>query len=356
MAEVRIIGVDTGCTFVVQDGRTGMTDFGDASFRVGLEKWCHSLNDEAALSQIGRIAAYFNIVDSLSVRLRMVNYRNSRPEISREVIRQPLIILGLPRTGTTILFELLAQDPAHRSPASWEVMKPIPPAREASYGSDGRIKTVEHLLSLAEKLSPGLKSVHALGAQLPQECVYMLASHFISEQFGFMYNIPTYRDWALEQDMTAAYRWHADFLQHMQVDFQRERWVLKTPPHLAYLEYLLAQYPDASLVWTHREPLTAVTSFASLASTLRGGYSDEIDPVSVGQYEATHFSKILTRGMAQRNRIDAGQVFDVGFEEICRDPLAVVRKIYEFFGFSLGRDAENHMLRYLEKRPRHLFG
>ena len=336
--------------------QTGMTDFGDESFRVGLERLCQSLNEEASLSQIGRLAAYYNVVDSLCLRLRIVDYRKARPEIARETVKPPVIILGLPRTGTTILFELLAQDPAHRSPASWEVMKPIPPAREATYHSDKRIKPVEFLLSLAEKLSPGLKSVHALGAQLPQECVYILASNFVSEQFGFMYHLPAYRDWALEQDMTAAYRWHASVLQHMQVDFKRERWVLKTPPHMAYLQYLLAQYPDASLVWTHREPLTAVTSFASLISTLHGGYSDEVNPTIIGQYEARHFSKMLERGMTQRERLDTGQFFDVGFEEICRDPMVVVKSIYDFFGFFLSPEAEHRMCRYLEVRPRHLFG
>ena len=336
--------------------RTGMTDFGDEAFRLGLEKLCESLNEEAALSQLGRAAAYFNIVDSLCARLRILDYRKARPEIAREVVKGPLIILGLPRTGTTILYELLAQDPAHRSPVSWEVARPIPPAQEDSYLSDKRIRSVGFLMSLAEKLSPGLQSVHAIGAQLPQECVYMLASNFISEQFGFMYNVPGYRDWALQQDMTSAYRWHATFLQHMQVDFRRERWVLKTPPHMAYLQYLLAQYPDASLVWTHREPLTAVTSFASLASTLRGGYSDKIDPIAIGQYEAVHCFKMLEQGVSQRNRLDTGQFFDVGFEEICRDPMAVIRSIYAYFGFDLGNEAEARMCQYLDSRPRHLFG
>jgi len=336
--------------------RTGLTDFSDESFRPGLEKLCESLNMEAALSQVGRIAAWFNLLDSLCVRLSMVNYRKIRPEIARETIAQPLIILGLPRTGTTILYELLAQDPAHRSPASWEVARPIPPAQENNYLSDPRIRRVDLLLSLAEKLAPGLRSVHAIGAQLPQECVYILASHFISEQFGFMYNIPGYRDWALEQDMTGAYRWHANFLQHMQVDFHRERWVLKTPPHVAYLKYLLAQYPDALLVWTHREPLAAITSFASLASTLRAGFSDDIDPKKIGPREAAHFSKMLAQGVAQRKQLDTGQFFDVSFDSICTDPMAVVRNIYDFFGLVLGGEAERRMSRYLQMRPRHLFG
>jgi hypothetical protein len=107
------------------------------------------------------------------------------------------------------------------------------------------------MMAVAEKVSPEFQ---AIGARLPQECVYIFASHFISEQFGYMFNILHYRAWALDQDMTAAYRWQANFLQHLQVDCNGEHWVLKTPSHLAYLKYLFAQYPDAAVVWTHRRP------------------------------------------------------------------------------------------------------
>ncbi len=178
----------------------------------------------------------------------------------------------------------------------------MPPPTAQTYDSDKRIAAVDRLLALLEKLCPGFRAIHAIGARLPQECVYILASAFISEQFGYMYNIPAYRDWALDQDMTASYRWHASFLQHLQVDLRRERWVLKTPAHLAYLKYLLAQYPDAAIVWTHRRPLDAMASFSSLTYTLRSGFSRSVDPLATGEYEFRHFSKIVARGMAGPSR------------------------------------------------------
>lgn len=335
---------------------TGLHNFGDESFRIGLDKLTEELRAQAGLSQVGRVVASFNLLDHLAVRLRMIEYRESRPEVAQQKIQRPLFILGLPRTATTILYELIAQDPALRSPASWEVAKPFPPARKASYQSDKRIRSVGRQLAVNEKLCPAFNSIHAIGAELPQECVYLLASNFISEQFGYMYNVPQYRAWALEQNMTASYAWHASFLQHLQVDYAREGWVLKTPSHLAYLKYLLAQYPDAAIVWTHRQPVDAIASFSSLLSTLRGGFSDAIDRKVIGEHEFRHFSKIVARGMEQRSEFDQGQFFDVGFSAICSDPLSVIGDIYEYFDMQLSDEAEFRMREYLQRHPRGLYG
>lgn len=336
--------------------KTGLNDWGDESFRSGLEHLTAALNTQAQLSQVGRITAYYNLLDHLCVRLRLNNYRAERPEVADQQIKRPLFILGLPRTGTTILHELIAQDPSFRSPASWEVAQPLPPPAVHTYSNDRRIGSVERQLRLLEKLSPGFQAIHAIGAQLPQECVYILASSFISEQFGYMYNVPDYRNWILDQNMTSAYAWHARFLQHLQVDTARERWVLKTPAHLAYLKYVLAQYPDASIVWTHRRPLDAIASFSSLACTLRGGFSASIDPVATGAYEFEHFSQMTRLGMADRQALDKGQFVDVSFDAICADPISVISTIYNRLGMELTPEARLCMREYLRRRPRNLYG
>lgn len=336
--------------------KTGLRNWGDESALTGLAQLTRALNEQAHLSQVGRIAAYFNLLDHLCVRLRLIDYRNRRSEVTAQTIKQPLFILGLPRTGTTILYELIAQDPAFRSPVTWEVARPLPPPTEQSHRNDNRIAAVDRLMGVLEKLAPGFRAIHAIGGRLPQECVYILASSFISEQFGYMYNIPEYRSWVLEQDMTAPYRWHAQFLQHLQVDFARERWALKTPAHLACLKYLLAQYPDASIVWTHRRPLDAIASFSSLTYTLRSGFSSRIDPIETGEQELRHFSAVVTKGMEDRQALDCGQFFDVGFDAICVDPMAVINAIYRHFGLPLSDEAESRMRAYLTLRPRNLYG
>lgn len=335
---------------------TGLDAWGDASFRPALHQLVTALNSQAHLSQTGRIAAYYNLLDHLSVRLKIIDYRANRPEVSEQQIKRPLFILGLPRTGTTILHELITQDPSFRSPASWEVARPLPPPAAQTYNSDKRIAKVDRTLRLLEKMAPGFQVIHAIGAQLPQECVYILASSFVSEQFGYMYNVPQYRDWVLQQNMSSAYAWHAQFLQHLQTDTAREHWVLKTPAHLASLDSLLAQYPDASIVWTHRRPLQAIASFSSLTSTLRRGFSTRIDPVETGAYEFEHCAKMTQRGMAARQALDTGQFIDVSFDAICADPISVVSTIYTHLGRELTHEARLNMREYLRRRPRNLYG
>jgi len=207
-----------------------------------------------------------------------------------------------------------------------------------------------------EKLAPGFRVINALGAQLPQECVYLMASNFVSEQFGYMYNVPAYRSWALEQDMSATYQWHAQFLQHLQVDYRAARWVLQTPAHLAYLPALHARYPDAAIVWTHRRPLQAVASFTSLTTTLRSGFSDAVDLQAAGAFEMAHCARIVSRGMAARDELAAERFFDVSFADICRDPIAVIDGIYRHYGWALRPEAEGAMRDYLRNQPRSLYG
>ncbi|MDZ7784032.1 MAG: sulfotransferase [Halioglobus sp.] len=336
--------------------RTGLDNWGDASFRTGLDRLTASLEREANLTQIGRIVAYLNLLDHLSVRLRLIDYRASHPEVAAQRIERPLFIVGLPRTGTSILHELLAQDPALRAPATWEVARPVPPPAPAERDADARIARVDRLLGLLEKLSPGFQPIHAVGARLPQECVYMLSSAFASEQFGYMYRVPDYRKWLLEEDLTAAYAWHAAFVQHLQSGGGEARWVLKTPAHLASLKYLCGQYPDACIVWTHRRPLQAIASFSSLACTLRRGFSRGVDPREVGEEQLRHYARVARRGMEERRALGEERFFDVGFSAICDNPVGVIREIYERFSMTLTDDAERRMRAYLRRRPRDLYG
>ena len=337
---------------------TGLQDYGETSFIDALNILIDSLNNEAQLSQIGRIGARASILDELEKRLRLVDYRKKRPQVAEQKIAGPLFIAGLPRTGTTILYELLAQDNTHRSPATWEVSDPFPPAQEHSYYNDARIATVERKLAKTDMLAPEFKAIHAVGASLPQECVAMLASSFNSDQWGIQFYCPTYRRWALQQNMADDYQWHYRFLQHLQVDFAKPRWLLKTPMHIAYLDTLIAQYPDATIVQTHRDPIDVMGSVSSLACTLHSVFSDDIDPVTVAAEEVRHFSAVIARGMQQRDAIaDADRRFcDVQFNDLISRPLSVIETIYQHFDVELTNETRNRMQRYLDHRPRDKHG
>lgn len=339
------------------ESRTGVGDWGAPSFRAGLVRLCTALEREARLSPLGRVAAYLNLLDHLCVRLRLIDYRSRHPAVAAQRIRQPLFILGLPRTGTTILFELIAQDPSFRAPLSWEVTRPLPPPGLPGPRVDWRRQRVDLAFALLEQLAPGFRTIHAIGARLPQECVYMLAPAFASEQFCYMYDVPGYRDWLAGWDMVDAYRWHAQFLQHLQVGRVPGPWVLKTPAHLAGLPALLAQYPDARIVWTHRRPLQAVASFSSLTSTLRAGFCAPADPLATGGGELRHAARAVDAGLRARAQLGDGSRFvDVGFDAICADPLAVVERIYRHFNLPLTPQARGRMSAYLALRPRNLYG
>ncbi|CAA0108729.1 Uncharacterised protein [Halioglobus japonicus] len=338
--------------------QTGLSDFGDESFVPALEKLAVSLEREARLSLLGRTAVHGMLLDNLKLRLSLTEYRKQRPEVGLQEIERPLFVLGLPRTGTTILYELLAQDPAHRAPSTWEVAQPIPPAQRHNFQNDLRIPEVEKNVQKMALLAPGFQAIHAMGAELPQECVALLAPHFISDQFGVSFYIPEYRHWTLEQDMTAAYQWHKKFLQHMQVDYMEQRWVLKTPPHLAYLDTLINQYPDAAIVQTHRAPMEVLASISSLACTLHSAFSDDVDPVATAQAEADYFSEMLRRGMEQRAAMidEDSRIFDVQFNDLISDPIKVIENLYDHFGFDFGDRVRGAMQDYLKNRPRDKHG
>ncbi len=173
---------------------TGLEDFGDASFPPALERLCNALQQEARLSTLGRMIVRRSLLDRLCYRLRLVDYRRQHPEVAEQTISRPLLIAGMPRTGTTILYELLAQDPQHRFPLSWEVERPVPPPSADSLHSDPRIAAVQRQFDQVDRLIPDFKSIHEIGVELPQECVSILAYHFMSELWNVGYDIPSHRD------------------------------------------------------------------------------------------------------------------------------------------------------------------
>jgi hypothetical protein len=338
--------------------RTGLDDFGADTFREGLRVFLDSLEREANLSPLGRIMAHGRVVDLLCDRLRLVDWRTRHPEVAKEEIHEPWFVLGLPRTGTTLLHGLLAQDPAHRAPMSWEVAFPVPPAEAATYDTDPRIAAAERMLGQLDRIAPAFQSIHPMGALLPQECVALFAFEFASFEFETAFDVPTYAAWLFRTDMRAAYRFHHDVLQHMQSRYRGERWVLKTPVHLLTIDALLERYPDAKLIQTHRDPLEVMASLSSLHCVLRAAASDAIDPLYVGRQQLPLWSEMLRRGMEAREgrAHETDRFCDVQFVDLLEDPLGCVRRIYDHFGATVSAEAEARMKRFLDENPREKHG
>ena len=261
--------------------RTGFDDFGSADFVEGLACLIESLEHEARLHTIGRVTAKAQIVDALSVRLELVAHRKAHPEVDSERIERPLFVVGLPRTGTTLLHELLALDPTSRSPAMWELSRPCPPPEPDTYTCDPRIAPLEQHLARLRRLVPTLDAIHRMRATLPHECLAAMAPSFWSYQYPFNFHVPGYLQWCEQADAAPAYRFHHSFLQHLQSRFRRERWVLKSPAHLGQLDALLAMYPDARIIQTHRDPVEVIPSVSSLHHVMQGFDRPVVTPLAI---------------------------------------------------------------------------
>jgi hypothetical protein len=229
--------------------RARLDNFGDETFREPLRRLLDCCESEARLNTIGKLALTEDILQLLINRLQIQRDRHNWPRISKEAIVAPLFIVGLPRTGTTLLHGLLAQDhDAFSTPTTWEVMFPSPPP---SLGQKGRIKRAKRRLGAFHLLAPEFQKIHPISAHLPQECIAIMSHTFMSDQFGAMYNIPAYESWLKRQDKRPVYQFHRQFLQHLQYGRPARRFVLKAPHHMLSIEALFATYPDALVVQTH---------------------------------------------------------------------------------------------------------
>jgi hypothetical protein len=333
--------------------RCGLDDFGGGDFFEGLSRLIDSCQRESQLNLIGRIVLRADLIRILCSRLFMQRDREVYPSIGRQEIHEPLFIVGLPRSGTTLLHTLLAVDPDHRVPLTWEVMSPSPPTGD---NQKRRIQRAISSCNCFNWLAPTFRQVHPIGAELPQECVSLMAPTFMSDQFDAMYYVPSYRAWFFRQDLRPAYEYHRHFLQHLQVQRNARRWVLKAPTHMFALPTLLAVYPDAIFLQTHRAPLDAMASVSSLITILRRVFSDAVDPQTVCLEAIDYWSKTLERFLQERGRLAEHRICDVTYAEIRRDPLAAVRRIYAHFGWSLSPKVEQRMRRALASQPEDRYG
>jgi hypothetical protein len=328
-------------------------DFGGDGWQDGLTRVTDELVDEARLSAIGVEIAYLDMMRALKNRLDVIAWRNQHPEIAGQKITAPIFIVGQPRTGTTILYDLLAQDPELRAPLTWEVDAPCPVPRPETYHSDPRIAQTQASIELSEHIIPGFLAFHPMGALVGQECVRITASEFTSMIFSVQYRLPSYYRWLMyDADHTGAYRYHRIFLQHLQSGVPGQ-WLLKSPAHLWQLDALLAEYPDALIVQTHRDPLNVISSIAALTHHLRRMGTDESN---VAECAAQSYEEIvvgLDRATALRDSgaVPADRVIDVQFADFISDPWATIKDIYESLGRELSPDTATKMRDFLADHP-----
>ena len=320
--------------------RCGLDDFGEGNFFEALSRLLESCQDEARLNLIGKIALKTDVLETLCSRLQMGRDRQLYPDITHQALREPLFIVGLPRSGTSVLHRLLGADPEHRCPLMWEVRSPSPPTRD---GEKRRIQRAKQNCKFFNWLVPTFRYVHTVGAEVPQECVSLMTPTFLSDQFDAMYYVPSYRTWLFRQDLRPAYEYHRRFLQHLQFRRGGRRWILKAPTHMFAMPALLSVYPDALFVQTHRTPIDAMASVSSLVTVLRSAFSDAVDASIVCREAIDYWSETMDTFLSERDRWANNRICDIQYDEIRREPIRAVRRIYEYFDWSLSHQAERRM-------------
>ncbi len=356
------ITLDTKDLLLTAVRQTGLEEFGDPPCEEALRVLTDSCDSEASLNLFGRIAARQHILDLLRTRLKLQSLWRRTPEIQEQTIDGPVFITGMPRSGTTLLHDLFAQDPGNRVPRTWEVMFPMPPPRREEFDSDPRIRKADRRLRWLRWTRPEIVKAHPIGASLPQECIAITSYSLRSDEFLEMFHIPSYEKWLRSQDMRSVYSFHRRFLNHLQWRCPGIRWVLKAPDHVHALEALVEEYPDARIVFMHRDPLKVVGSVASLTTILRGAFSRSADPCGLGAEETRILADKAVRMMEFRDSHKhlADRFIDVRYLDLVRDPAGKVRNIYESFGLVFSAEAEVRIQSFVtsvrnKRRPQHIY-
>jgi hypothetical protein len=333
-----------------------LEDFGAPHFRDGLDCLVESLNDEADLNYVGRTAFRRQILQLLGNRLRDRDWVKKHPYIRHELVEAPLIVTGLPRTGTTLLSGVLNEDPFNRSIYGWEALAPCPPPNVATCRQDPRISAALTQRRRMDAVLPHLRAIHALEPTAPTECVTLLASDFASMQFETQAWIPAYAEWLEGTDVTYAYEHHKLQLMMFQAALPTERWALKSPMHLWHLDAVRSVYPDARLIWTHRDPVKAVPSVASLVTTLSSPGTDRDRSHQVGRAWLEKCVRGVEAGEAARAGSDDASWFDLPYAELVDDPVGAVERIYVHFGLELSQLGRRRMQSFVDLHPQDLHG
>jgi hypothetical protein len=350
----RFVSLDEETLLAKARRKTGLSDFGSDSFREGLSVLLAALEAEAGLSALGRVSTQQFLLQLLSNRLRIEDLFARHPEIANEQIDRPLIIAGLPRTGTTHLHNLISRHPGLRSLPYWESLEPVPVAGETPGrdGRDPRIVRTERGLEFLHRVMPLFPAMHEMTWDAVHEEIQLLAIEFSTMLFESSYDIPSYRDWYKHTDQRPAYRYLRRTLQALQWLRGPRRWVLKSPQHLEQLGPLIETFPDATIVQTHRDPLRITASLCTMISYGSRMQAARVDPRAKGRYWAERVEDLLRGSIEGRVYLPEERVIDVHFQDFMKDDLATVERVLAHADVPLDDAARAAIRHYLDASPR----
>lgn len=315
----------------------------------------HGFEHEAALSPVGRILADGLLRRTMAMRLAVQDAWRRDPDVARVEIEKPVFVVGLPRTGTSLLFNLLAQDPQARPLLGWEAYDPLPPPRQGAGRDAARIRRWRRVVRGVERVAPGYQAVHPLTADGPEEDIPLLLRSLVTWAWPLFAHLPSYEAWLWSQPVDTlepTYRLHEMQLQLLQRQRAGGSWLLKSPAHMNALPALLRVYPDAFVVCTHRALTEVLPSACSLFAVSRSIFSDRVDPHALGRTALAEVGRTVSRATAVRAALPAGRVLDVRYEDLVRDPQTVLSRVLAHLGRSPSAAMEAGVAHHLERtRP-----
>jgi Sulfotransferase family len=329
---------------------TGLTDFGSSYYREGLLRLLESLEGDAALHFAGRVAIREVIVGSLINRLLLTEACKRTPAVFRRQLKRPIIILGLPRSGTTFLHRLLAMDPMHRAVPWWELARPVPDAHSDEQ-SDRRRQVLQRKLHRRQRAIPDYDRKHYTRVDTPEECIWLLANTFLSPLFWAFAPVYGYLDWYKNRDRLQAYSEYRLLLQVLQAADPTRRLVLKSSTHTGAVEALLQTVPGALLIQTHRNPAEATVSLASLFYSAHNRMTERLDVRRMIEAILSFHEHQIARNLATRNT-HPGALFDVYYDRLVADPIGTVRDIYDHYDLAWSDEFAEQLNSYVQQNPR----
>lgn len=349
-ARLSVAGLDEETLVRAAVRETGLTDFGGTCHREGLLRLLASLEDDAGLHFAGRVANREIIVGNLVNRLLLTEARKRTPEVFRRPLRPPIVVLGLPRSGTTFLHRLLAMDPAHRAAPWWELARPVPDAGTLEGGPDLRRRVLQKKLRRRQRAAPEYDRKHYTRADTPEECIWLLASTFLSPLYWASAPVYGYLEWYKTQDRSWAYREYRQLLQVLQAADPARRLALKSSTHTGAVGALLQVLPGALLVQTHRSPVEAMASLASLFYSVHSRMTERLDVGRMADALLGFHEHQVARNLAARDA-HPGAIFDVHYDRLVADPVGTVRGIYDHHGLAWSAEFEEKLGGYARQNP-----
>lgn len=330
---------------------TGLGDFGGDDYREGLAVLLRAIDTDLNPTPMGRAYAWGALVGILAARLHTQEGWRLHPECLAKPVPRPLVITGVPRTGTTALHKLLAMDSQFQGLEHWLTEAPMPrPPREQWEANPHYRRSVANLEAFFAAV-PAMRTGHDIVAGEVDECLEALKQSFVSNWFVGSLGVPSYDAWFQVQDERPAYRRYADVLRLVGIDEPDKPWLLKNPGHVANLGALLEVFPDACIVQTHRDPVKAIPSLCSVLAMARSVVEGKaVDLSTIGSRESAYWRRAVAQAEEVRERA-RGQILDVDHRRFHADPLGVVRDVYAFFGLRLSSETELRMRTWIAESP-----